>query len=48
MTEVDVARNADELRTVPLTDVLRLDRIDRDLFRSAHRFDVERPLYGVR
>ncbi|MGW0357090.1 acyl-CoA thioesterase [Nocardia nova] len=46
MTEVDVVRNADELRTVPLTDVLRLDRIDRDLFRSVHRFHVERPLYG--
>lgn len=29
-----------------MTDVLALDRIDRDLFRSVHRFEVDRPLYG--
>ncbi|WP_084505725.1 acyl-CoA thioesterase [Nocardia harenae] len=33
-------------RTVPLVEVLKLDRIDRDLFRSVHLFEVDRPLYG--
>ncbi|GGL15544.1 acyl-CoA thioesterase II [Nocardia jinanensis] len=39
-------RRADELRTVPLTDILTLDRLDRGLFRSVHRFEVDRALYG--
>ncbi|WP_109526698.1 MULTISPECIES: acyl-CoA thioesterase [Nocardia] len=46
MPELAEPAYADELRTVPLTDVLMLDRIDRDLFRSVHRFEVDRALYG--
>jgi acyl-CoA thioesterase-2 len=46
MAEVAAPRCADELRTVPLTDVLKLDRLDRGLFRSVHRFEVDRALYG--
>ncbi|PPJ25725.1 acyl-CoA thioesterase II [Nocardia nova] len=46
MSEPAAQRHADELRSVPLVDVLSLDRIDRELFRSAHLFEVDRPLYG--
>lgn len=46
MTELVTAGHAQEPLTVPLTDVLGLERIDRLLFRSVHRFEVDRPLYG--
>lgn len=46
MPETVTAAHAQEPLTFPLTDVLRLERIDRLLFRSTHRYEVDRPLYG--
>ncbi|WP_212761474.1 acyl-CoA thioesterase [Nocardia uniformis] len=46
MSEVAQPRPGDEQRTIPLTEVLKLERLDRLLFRSLHRVEVDRSLYG--
>ncbi|WP_067650773.1 acyl-CoA thioesterase [Nocardia harenae] len=46
MPETAVPNRAAGATATALTEVLRLERIDRDLFRSVQLFDSSHPLYG--